>query len=213
MQAKLTALLGPDGTPPGALRILSRRNEAEILIANGDRAVGSGEKLGLIEFFPSTAIAEAVAVKCAEYLQTSGTLLPDGWHDFALEHTKKLVRVAKNHLCTGFTEDEDPDPRTPRTSRERQSWTARRNARLAFLVGLGWTAKMIASDPLVRSTPGMVYRQAHKLEVYLSDTPQGQVHLQLPATDLAIFDRAARSARLTRDAFLRSFLIRAAATL
>lgn len=206
MQDKIAVFKNLDAVPTGALRILSRHAGTEVLIVHGDeRAVELGEEIAYEEVFPSIAVAESVSHFCSAMLLICRPPDPEGWHGFPVDGLPTLVRQARNQLnVTYFPEA---------TARERQAWTAQRNARLAFLAGQGWTAKMIAADPLVRSTPGMVYRQAHKLEVYLSDAPQGQIQLRLPVGELAIFDRAARAARLTRDGFLRSFLIRAAATL
>jgi hypothetical protein len=42
------------------------------------------------------------------------------------------------------------------------SWTAARIARLGYLVGLGWSSKDIARDPLISAEPNNVYRQVHR---------------------------------------------------
>ena len=93
----------------------------------------------------------------------------------------------------------------------RQRWTAERIARLGFLAGQGRTAKQIARDPLIRSTPNNVFRQSSRFGIYLSEAPQGELRLRLPLATRAAFDQAASVAQLRTDAFLRRMLIGLAA--
>ena len=95
-------------------------------------------------------------------------------------------------------------------SRPRQAWTYERAARLGFLIGLGWTAKRIAADPLIRSTPNNVYRQANRLGLAMSDAPQGHVAIRLPLATSGAYDRAAARAGITREALVRRVVIIAA---
>ncbi len=95
-------------------------------------------------------------------------------------------------------------------SRPRQAWTHERAARLGFLIGLGWTAKRIAADPLIGSTPNNVYRQAHRLGLAMSDAPQGHVAIRLPLATSGAYDRAAARAGITREALVRRVVILAA---
>jgi hypothetical protein len=44
----------------------------------------------------------------------------------------------------------------------RSDWSPERIARLGFLIGLGWSAERIATDPIIHSTANNVHRQAHR---------------------------------------------------
>ena len=76
-------------------------------------------------------------------------------------------------------------------------------ASLGFLAGLGWTAKKIADDPLIRSTPNNVYRQAARFGIALSDGPQGHVSVRLPVANMAVVDRAAAALEITHNNHVR----------
>ena len=191
--------------PAGALRILSRQEGSQVLILAGqDREVGVGERLAHISWYPSEAIAVELAKRCSQFL-IDARFRPDGdgWHDYGEAHLQTLVDVARNHLNVA--------DRQSRLAGDRQRWTGERIARLGFLAGLGWTAKKIADDPLIRSTPNNVYRQAARFGIALSDGPQGHVSVRLPVANMAVVDRAAAAAGLMRDAYLRRWMIAATA--
>ena len=157
MQPEAASLPGIHRPPPGALRILARRNDSQILILDGtDRPLEDDERLACIEWFPSEAIAEAVSDFCLTRLKTSH--FPpdaDGWHSFPVEHLANLVSNAKIELSITY------HPK-PEARRNRQAWTGERIALLGFLAGRGWAAKRIAEHPMIRSTEGNVYKQAHR---------------------------------------------------
>ena len=197
------------GVPAGALRILSRRSDSEVLILHGEgRAadVDAGEHLAWVERLPSIEIAAAMSRFFSWHLLR--TFPPDayGWHPFAVQHLKTLVSLARAGLNVTYFPAQ-PDPR------ERQAWTAERNAWLGYLIGQGWDAKRIAEDPLIRSTPGMVYRQAHKLGLSFTGAAANAGLLRLPATVRAAYDRATARQGLQCDALIRRVVIAAAADL
>ena len=187
----------------GTLRILSRDGGRQVMILNGqDRAIGFGERLAHVSWYPSDAVAIELAQRCAQFLRDA-CFVPDaeGWHDYDEAHLKALIAVAHNHLNVA--------DRPAQPAAERQRWTGERIARLGFLAGLGWTAKKIADDPLIRSTPNNVYRQAHRFGIALSDGPQGQVRVRLPMANMAVVDRAAVAAGITCDAYVRRWMVAA----
>ncbi len=182
-------------------RILSRANGAQVLILSGHcRAIGAGERLAHISWYPSKAVVVELSQRCSQFL-LDAAFKPnaEGWYDFAEAHLKALITVAGNSVID----------RPGRPIVERQRWTGERIARLGFLAGQGWTAKKIADDPLIRSTPNNVYRQAARFGIALSDGPQGQVRVRLPVANMAVVDRAAAMAGITRDAFVRRWMIAA----
>lgn len=89
----------------------------------------------------------------------------------------------------------------------RSRWSGDRCAWLGYLVGLGWDAKRIARDPLIRSTANNVYRQAHKLGLSFANAPTSSTTLRLPLATGAVYDRAANRLGLTRDAMIRRAVI------
>ena len=134
MQPEATALSGLDRSPPGALRILARRGDSQILILDGvGRAVGEGERLAWVEWFASSAIAEEVSRFCS-YRLTTGHFPPDaqGWHSLPVEHLKTLISNAKTHLNIRLRQKAE-------APRERQAWTGERNAGFRLPRRPGWS--------------------------------------------------------------------------
>ncbi len=175
-----------------------------MILAGEARGIGAGERLAHISWYASEAIAAELSRRCSQFLHEARfTPSAEGWHDYGEAHLKALVEVARNHLNI-------PDRPSP-PPRERQAWTGERIARLGFLAGLGWTAKKIADDPLIRSTSNNVYRQAARFGIALSDGPQGQISVRLPIANMAVVDRAAATAGITRDAYVRRWMIAATA--
>ena len=206
MEAALASLMDVTADPTGgALRVLSRRDGREILILAGtDRAIGADERLAHVSWYPSPAIAVDIAACCARYLREAHFFAtPDGWHPFIESQIKTLVTAARNALNV-------PEG-AARPPAMRNRWTYERVARLGFLAGLGWTAQKIADDPLIKTTANNVYRQAHRFGIALSDGPQGQICIRLPLPNMAVVDRAAQAARITRDAYVRRYMIAATA--
>ena len=230
MQPNARDLLDAAAVPAGALRILARAKDTEILILHGeerDADLAAGERLAWIDWFPSLAIAEAVAHFCRDLL-IAAQMPPgrEGWHRFDAVHVKTLVGQARNHLNVTYhppapvlaTREEPWDreigqiaSRRSRNPCQPRVWTGERIARLGFLAGQGWSAKKIALDPLICSTANNVYRQAHRFGIALSDGPQGQICVRLPTGPLAVYDSGARRAQQSRDMFIRRFLIAKAA--
>ena len=203
MQPEAASLPGVHRPPAGALRILARRNDTQILILDGeDRAIGDGERLACIEWFSTEVVAEAVAGFCSSRLKVSH--FPpdaDGWHSFPVDKIPILVSNAKAELnFTYHPRDE--------TRRDRQTWTGERICLLGILIGQGWTAKRIAEHPLIRSTERNIWRQAHRFNASLSSAPQDQIVIRrLPARTRANLERAAAREQLTIDAVARRILI------
>ncbi|MDR3488766.1 MAG: hypothetical protein P4M05_28165 [Bradyrhizobium sp.] len=193
---------------PGALRILSRHDGAEILILHGeDRTPAQGERIAFVEMFATIEIAKSVSHFCSARLMGIPQFAPDaeGWHPFPERSLKTLVADAKNHRNVTFF---PPEPKPPPLH---QAWTKERAARLGFLAGQGWTAKAIADDPLIHSTADAVYRAAHRFGISLADVPPGQISLRLPASVIAHFQSAAAREHVTRDHLIRRVLIGIAA--
>ncbi len=201
------------GDPPaGALRILARRGDAEILIVHGeDRQadLDAGERLARVTWLPSIEVAATVARFCCRQLST--TFPPDGagWRPFALEHVDTLLALARTHLnVTYFAPEPKPERRGDGAARvERQAWTRDRLIRFVQLVTLGHTAKGIAADPQIRTTENNVYQRAHEFGLSLASRPHGQVILRLPADVLAFYDAAGVREGLSRDAMMARHLI------
>ena len=190
----------------GALRVLSRRDDTEILILHGDgREAEVGERLACVEWFDTIEIARAVSHFCSARLMSIPSFHPnaEGWHPFPAASLRTLVADAKNNLNVTFF----APVASPKPVAQHQAWTKKRIARLAFLAGQGFTAKSIAEDPLIRSTPHAVYRAAYRHEISLAEIPPGQIPLRLPASAIAYFERAAMRDQVTRDALIRRILI------
>ena len=208
MQAEVAALLGPDGAIPGALRILTRCGDSQVLIVHGaERHVdaAAGERLAWIDWYESDDAARRISNRCSTYLAEAG-LPPDtkGWHPYSVAHLKTLVCAAQNLLNI------KPIPPPERSPAERRSWTAHRIAWFGYLVGRGATAKAIADDPQIATTENNVYRQAHRFGLALSAKAFGQLVLRrLPSAALAHLDADARHAGLTREAYASRVLIEA----
>ena len=193
---------------PSALRITSRKAGLEIRIDGGgrdDRASEAGERLAYVSWYASAFVAGELAKACSGLLQSSGFRSDaEGWHVFAAEHVKTLVAAASTQAnIHAIAAPSGPRSRTP--------WTTQRVARLGFLIGLGWTAKRIAADPLIRSTANNVYRQAHRFGLAMSDAPQGHASIRLPLSISGAYDRAAARAGMTREALVRRIVIAAGA--
>ena len=223
--------VGPSTDPGGGvLRIYARDGDSRIkLIADG-APVPDAERLVDVAFFETPEDAAAVAGWCADLLARSRMAAgDDGWHAYRVVDLPALLRVARNHFWA-LPPAPDPSPQgegrmsecaapsaapeissAPAVETMPRAWSGRRLARACFLAGQGWTAKQIALDPLVRSTPGNVIRQLNRRGVYLSEAQQGQYCGRLPLTTTVIIDRAAGAVHLTRDAFIQSFLIQSAA--
>ena len=199
-------LLGSYGSSPGVLRILARRNDSEVLILHGEeREIRDGERLVWIEQLPSNAVAEAVSGECSRTLADCPSFAPgaDGWHPFEVAHLPNLVIKAKTHLNVTYRLRQEPP-------RDRQAWTGKRIALVGFLAGQGWTAKRIAEHPLIRSTEGNIFKQAHKFEIPLPGSSQCQLVIRsLPVSVKAKLQGAVLRANLTDEAFARSLLIKA----
>ncbi len=187
--------------PAGALRILARAGDTQVMILHGDeRHIGDGERLAVIEWFPSIAVAEAVSQECSRLLFAARMPSTNGWHTFPVEHIKKVVQLARNHLNVTYYPPA-PEPR------ERHVWSREKIALFGLLVGQGRTAQAIADDPAIRCSIDMVYQQARRLGLSLQGRPHGQVLIRLPTTMLAAYEAAAARAGLTRDAFIQRKLM------
>ena len=148
MQAEATSLLSVYRPPPGALRVLARRSDNQTMIVHGEeRAIGEGERLAWIGWFDSVEIAREMSRRCSDLLDAANLRADeDGWHVFAVVHLPTLIQVARNHLnIPSFL------PAAQKAPVERQAWTGKRIARLATMACEGYTAKMIAEDPGIRS--------------------------------------------------------------
>ena len=123
MQPEAASLPGVNGPPAGAQRILARRSDTQILILDGtDRPLKADERLDCIEWFPSEAIAEAVALFCSRRLKTSHFLSDaDGWHSLPVKHLGTLIANAKTELNVTYQPFQD-------ARRDRQTWTSERIA-------------------------------------------------------------------------------------
>ncbi len=187
--------------PAGALRIIARAGDTQVMILHGDeRHIDDGERLAVIEWFSSIAIAEAVSQECSRLLFAARIPSAHGWHTFPVEHLKKLVQLARNHL--NFTYH----PSTPEP-RERHVWSREKIALFGLLIGQGRTAQAIADDPAIRCSTEMVYQQARRLGLSLQGRPLGQIMMRLPLATLAAYEAAAGRAGLTRDAFIQRKLM------
>ena len=208
----------------GRLKIFARDGGSRFRIIADDTQVRDAE-LVEVAFFDHQEEATAIASACADILGRSAVMAADqyGWH--ALPPGARLEAVLPTLLATARTdvrarpepapaEDVEIEPAAalaplpPQVMR--QGWTLRRVAWFGFLVGLGWTAKRIAADELIRSTPENVWRQAHRFGLSLAAAPQGQVCVDLPLATLVAIDKAAAAAHLQRDVFVKRLLIRAA---
>ena len=192
--------------PAGALRILARRNDSEVLILHGEgRApeLDAGERLALVEWVPSVEIAEAMSRFCSHRLHAVFPPDRNGWHPYAVQHLKVLVENAKSELnVTYFPKIVEP--------RERQAWTRERIIRFVQLATEGHQAKAIAADPMLRTSENNVYQRAHEFGISLARRPHGQVSVRLPSDVLAFYDVEAGRVRLTRDALIARRLIKGA---
>lgn len=209
----------------GELRVFARDADTRIRFISDGLPVTVG-RLCEIAFFDTPDEAARIAAACADILERieGSQADADGWHE--LPAGAKLPKLLPNLLAAArnkdWTDGQVPygldkfaiadDPPTPvaATAMRRKQWTIRRAAWLGFLVGLGWTAKRIADDELIHTTPGNVYRQAMRMGLSLSATSSGHVSIDLPASTLAVIDRAASTAHMQRDAFIKRLLIRAA---
>ena len=209
MQAEVAAL-HLDRVSPGAVRILARRGDTQVLIVHGEeRAIdlAAGERLAWIDWYECEEDAQRISLRCSGYL-CEASKPPDayGWHTFSVAHLKTLVRAAQNLLNIR------PIPAPDVAPAERQAWTAMRDAQLCVLIGRGWTAKAIAEHPLVRSTEAAVFKRAQRLGQSLAAVSSGQIVIRrLPANTLAAINRGAEQAQLTREAYASRLLIAAAA--
>ena len=98
----------------------------------------------------------------------------------------------------------------PEARRDRQAWTGERIALLGFLAGRGWAAKRIAEHPMIRSTEGNVYKQAHRFNIALCGSSQGELVLRrIPASARAALEHLAERAQLTREALAVRLLLSA----
>ncbi len=97
----------------------------------------------------------------------------------------------------GLTEN-CPATRTP--------WSFDRIARLGFLVGQGFDARYIASDPMIASTHNNVHRQVNRFGLAFREA----IALRLPQQALDRLDAAAVKRRLTRGGLMRAVLLAAA---
>ena len=208
MQAEVHAPLGPDRALPSALRILARRSDSQVLIVHGegrDPDLAVGERLAWCDWYACNDAAMRISLRCSGYLCEAGKP-PDvhGWHTFSVSHLKTLVRAAQNLLNI------KPIPAPDQVLPEKQAWTAERDAQLCFEAGRGYTAKAIATNPLVRSTEAAVFKRAQRLGISLSTVAPGRLTIRrLPTTTIAAIDRGAQQAQLTREAFASRLLIAA----
>ena len=85
MEASSSPLVGSSAAPVrGALRILSRRGGAQVMIRAGEaRGGGAGERLAHINWHASEAVAAELARRCSQFL-VDARFTPDveGRHDF-----------------------------------------------------------------------------------------------------------------------------------
>ncbi|CAM6055346.1 unnamed protein product [Sphagnum tenellum] len=79
-------------------------------------------------------------------------------------------------------------------------WTGERIARLGFLLGMGWDAKRIANDPLIRTTSNNVHRQAQRFG--LAFRAANSDKFKLSSKQLEVFDKAAEKRGLTRECLI-----------
>ena len=148
MQAEVAALLGPDGAVPGALRILARCGDSQVLIVQGaERHVdaAAGERLAWIDWYESDDAARRISYRCSTYL-AEADLPPDakGWHPYYVAHLKTLVCAAQNLLNI------KPIPSPERAPAERRSWTAIVSRGSATLSGV---ARRQRPSPTIRRSP------------------------------------------------------------
>jgi hypothetical protein len=88
-------------------------------------------------------------------------------------------------------------------------WTSERIARLGFLIGQGWDAKKVASDPVIASSANNVHRQAQRFGLAFRERTGGPFHL--PGEAAALYDTAAARRGLTREGLIKVLLVTAAA--
>ena len=193
--------LSPSHEPPGSLRVLSRNDGSEIqLLVDQSRAIGDGERLAHVEWYENATAAAGVAAQCTRLLIAAGVPGDVGhWHRFAVEHLKTLLATAKTCL--------EVKPVTLSRRPAAAAWSRERVARLGFLVGLGWTAKRIAGDPMIASTPNNVYRQAHRFGLLLTEAPRGRCAIQISLSASAVYERAAARHGITPEALMRRVLM------
>jgi hypothetical protein len=91
-------------------------------------------------------------------------------------------------------------------TRQRSRWTGERIARLGFLMGLGWDGERISTDPIVRSTPNNIYRQAVRFGLSFR-TFNSMAWALLPPEATDHYDKAAQMRGLTRESLIRLLLI------
>lgn len=189
----------------GAVRIFSRDGGQSIRIeADSERERGANERLAALWWFASEAVARDVAMQAHDLLLAARFKAVDGWVSFPADKIRTVVRTAMTHLNVE-TVTRMPEAPAPRTT-----WTHRRCAWLGYLIGQGWAAKRIAEDPLIRSTPNNVYRQAHRMDLTFTGPPAAAALLRLPVATSAFYERLAARHGLTRDAMIRRIVIAAA---
>jgi hypothetical protein len=84
-------------------------------------------------------------------------------------------------------------------------WTAKQVARLGFLVGLGWSAKRIAEDPLLACNAHNVYRRANRFGLSFLEA-RAMLASDLPPEAHDRLGAAADKRGLTREALERRLL-------
>lgn len=89
---------------------------------------------------------------------------------------------------------------------EKHRWTGERIARLGFLVGLGWDAKRIGKDPIVRAHTNNVHRQVQRFGLSFI-AARVAIAVRLPPDSSQHFEEAATKRGLSRDALIRLLLL------
>jgi hypothetical protein len=89
-----------------------------------------------------------------------------------------------------------------RARETKSGWNDRRNARLAFLIGRGKTARQIAADPDVNTSSNAVYQQARRLGLRFRDVPNEFV-VSLSPLAAETFTAAAKRRSITSPELLK----------
>lgn len=203
----------------GELRIYARFDDRQIRIISNGIPVPEAQRIAHRAAFADIHEAARAARVCVEILASKPSLAADidGWHDVpadtAIEtYLGNLVQAARSALgSTEPTPAEIAAAPVTAPAPARRPWPAWKIALLGSLHGQCWTAKQIAAHPMIATTERAVYNEAARCGLAFSAAPRGEISVTLPQSHLAVFDRAAAAAGQTRIAFLRAWLMRAAA--
>lgn len=98
----------------------------------------------------------------------------------------------------------------PKRTRAARVWTRERERAFVELILTGHSAKETAADPRILLSVDAVYQ--HASDIGMSFRASGQVMIAgLPASVLAVYDRAAGATHKSRDRFVRDWMMKAAA--